>query len=85
MQPGMRYCQAQALVFSVIADSDFGDLNDAQKRYIREKNPNEIRGRMLEEIVLIEIKRALGQGYQVFKYQFLGGEFGMVVYDEKKE
>lgn len=84
MQPGMRYCQAQALVFSVMADPVFSDLNDAQKSYVREKILNEIRGRMLEEIVLIETKRALGQGYQVFKYQFLGGEFDMVVYDEKK-
>lgn len=85
MQPGMRYCQAQALVYSVMADPVFQDLNDAQKNYVREKILNEIRGRMLEEIVLIETKRALGRGYEVFKYQFLGGEFNMVVYDEAKD
>lgn len=82
MQPGMRYCQAQALVYSVMADPAFMDLNDAQKIYVREKILNEIRGRMLEEIVLIETKRALGRGYEVFKYQFVGGEFDMVVYNE---
>lgn len=84
MQPGMRYCQAQALVYSVMADPVFMDLNDSQTSYVREKILNEIRGRMLEEIVLIETKRSLGRGYEVFKYQFLGGEFDMVVYDEMK-
>lgn len=82
MQPGMRYCQAQALVYSIMADSVFKDLNDVQRNYVREKILNEIRGRMLEEIVLIETKRALGRGYEVFKYQFLGGEFDMVVYNK---
>ena len=85
MQPGMRYCQAQALVYSVMADPVFKELNDAQKIYVREKILNEIRGRMLEEIVLIETKRALGHGYEVFKYQFVGGEFDMVVYDKAKD
>ena len=85
MQPGMRYCQAQALVYSVMADPVFKELNDAQKIYVREKILNEIRGRMLEEIVLIETKRALGRGYEVFKYQFVGGEFDMVVYDKAKD
>ena len=85
MQPGMRYCQAQALVYSVMADPVFKELNNAQKIYVREKILNEIRGRMLEEIVLIETKRALGRGYEVFKYQFVGGEFDMVVYDKAKD
>ena len=85
MQPGMRYCQAQALVYSVMADPVFQELNNAQKIYVREKILNEIRGRMLEEIVLIETKRALGRGYEVFKYQFVGGEFDMVVYDKAKD
>ena len=85
MQPGMRYCQAQALVYSIMADPVFSDLSDAQKNYVREKILNEIRGRMLEEIVLIETKRALKRGYEVFKYQFLGGEFDMVVYDKAKD
>lgn len=85
MQPGMRYCQAQALVYSVMADPVFSDLSDSQKNYVREKILNEIRGRMLEEIVLIETKRALRRGYEVFKYQFLGGEFDMVVYDKAKD
>ena len=85
MQPGMRYCQAQALVYSIMADPVFSDLSDAQKNYVREKILNEIRGRMLEEIVLIETKRALGRGYEVFKYQFVGGEFDMVVYDKAKD
>lgn len=84
MQPGMRYCQAQALIYSVTSDFVFDALNDAQKQYVREKILNEIRGRMLEEIVLIETKKALGRGYSVFKYQFVGGEYDMVVYDEKK-
>ena len=55
-------------------------MNDAQKIYVREKILNEIRGRMLEEIVQLETKKA-NPDLEVFKLQFAVGEFDMVVYD----
>ena len=81
LQPGMRFCQAQALVHSLKKDAVFAELNAAEKDYVCGKILDEVRGRMLEEIVLIETQKRLGKKCEVFKYQFIGGEFDMVVYN----
>lgn len=83
MQPGMRFSQAQALVHVLLKDDVFKDLNFSQKNYVTNKILDEVRGRMLEKIVLIECKKALGNEYYVFKYQFLGGEYDMVIYNKE--
>jgi len=84
MQPGMRFCQAQALIHSLLKDKTFNELDYAQKDYVINKILDEIRGRMLEEIVLIECKKSLGNDFKVFKYQFLGGAYDMVLYSKKE-
>ena len=83
-QPGMRYCQAEALVWSLRKDDLFAELSEAEKDYVIEKILEEVKGRMLEEIVLTETKRDLNsRRYDVFKYQFIGGEIDMIIYDKK--
>lgn len=82
-QPGMRYCQAQALVFSLKKDEIFSELNETEKDYVCDKILNEVKGRMLEEIVLYETMKALKNKAEVFKLQFIVGEFDMVVSDVK--
>ena len=83
-QPGMRYCQAEALVWSLRKDELFAELSEAEKDYVIGKILDEVKGRMLEEIVLTETKHALNsRRYDVFKYQFIGGEIDMIVYDKK--
>lgn len=81
-QPGMRYCQAQALVYSLMRDREFSALSEFEKKTVSDRILEEVRGRMLEEIVLLETAKAVGEGYRVFKLQFDAGEFDMVVYDE---
>lgn len=81
-QPGMRYCQAQALVYSLKKDSIFEELNETEKNYVCDKILDEVKGRMLEEIVLHETMRRTENFAEVFKYQFVSGEFDMVVYDK---
>ena len=44
----------------------------------------EVRGRMLEEIVLLETMKALPKGKRAFKLLFDIGEFDMVICDEEK-
>ena len=83
MQPGMRYCQAQALVWSLTQDSYFSGIPETEKEYVSEKILTEVRGRMLEEIILIETARTAGNGRRAFKYQFPGGEIDMIVYDSR--
>lgn len=79
-QPGMRYCQAQALVYSLMQDETFGQLTEDEKTFITNRILEEVRGRMLEDIVLLETMKALGRNYDVFKYQFATGEYDMLIY-----
>lgn len=80
-QPGMRYCQAQALAYAVMKDDKFSLLPDERKNDIVERILEEVRGRMLEDIILLETSKALEKNYCVFKLQFESGEFDMVIRD----
>lgn len=82
-QPGMRYCQAQALVHSLMKDETFLTLEPGQRIAITERLLEEVRGRMLEEIILLETAKALGRNFDVFKLRFARGEFDMVIFDKK--
>lgn len=84
-QPGMRYCQAQALVYSLMRDAVFAQLSDSERNCIAERVSEEIRGRMLEDIILLESMKALGKDYDVFKYRFASGEFDMVIYGKREQ
>ena len=79
-QPGMRYCQAQALVYSLMQYETFGQLTEDEKTFITDRILEEVRGRMLEDIVLLETMTALGRNSDVFKYQFATGEYDMLIY-----
>lgn len=79
-QPGMRYVQAEELVQSIISDAVFAELDIVERNAVLERIRSEIKGRMMEEIVLLETKLAKPD-MQVFKLQFAIGEFDMVVCD----
>ncbi len=83
-QPGMRYCQAQALVYSLLKDEIFFSLSEYEKKMVTERILEEVRGRMMEDIVLLETMKAAGKNCRVFKLQFAVGEFDMVVYDTEE-
>jgi len=80
-QPGMRYSQATELVNSILQDEKFITFSITERAYILERILSEVKGRMLEEIILLETKIANPQK-QVFKLQFSTGEFDMVVADK---
>ena len=82
-QPGMRYCQAQALVYSLQKDPVFECLGEAEKDMVRERILEEVRGRMMEEIVLLETIKTAKKRQRIFKLQFAGAEFDMVVFDSE--
>lgn len=79
-QPGMRYVQAEELVQSVVSDAVFAELDIVERNAVLERIRSEIKGRMMEEIVLLETKLAKPD-MQVFKLQFAIGELDMVVCD----
>ena len=90
VQPGLRYAQAQALVFALGRDDGFRRLAGTKAKALVECILDDVRGRMLEDIVLVETRLALPaspnpfEGFGVFKLQFESGEFDMVVCDNAK-
>lgn len=83
-QPGMRYCQAQALVHSLAKDELFASLSEKEKTMVSERILEEVRGRMMEEIVLLETFKSAKKNKRVFKLTFSVGEFDMAIYDSKE-
>lgn len=83
-QPGMRYCQAQALVYSILKDETFFSLSEYEKKMVTERILEEVRGRMMEDIVLLETMKVAERNSRVFKLQFAADEFDMVVYDTEE-
>lgn len=80
-QPGMRYCQAQALVYALMKDEVFSSYPVKKRKLIENQILEEVRGRMLEEIVLLETIKTLPYYKSAFKLQFQFGEFDMVIAD----
>ena len=83
-QPGMRYCQAQALVHVLLKDPQFSELSEYEKTRVTDRILEEVRGRMMEDIVLLETMKAADRDHRIFKLQFEVGEFDMVIYDQKE-
>ncbi len=82
-QPGIRYSQAEALIKSLMQDEKFRDLSLAERKRVTERIMDEIRGRMMEDIVLLETKLSR-ENCEVFKLQFAVGEFDMVIFDPEE-
>lgn len=83
-QPGMRYAQAESLVKTLMRDDVFRMLSLAERNRVTERILTDIRGRMMEDIVLLETKHAKPK-CEVFQLTFASGEFNMVVFDPDLE
>ncbi|MBQ7915805.1 MAG: AAA family ATPase [Firmicutes bacterium] len=82
-QPGMRYAITKALVYSLMQDEYFGSVSERSKAFIIAKIFDDVKGRMLEDMVLLETHKAASRNEEVFKFMFdQGGEFDMVIYDK---
>lgn len=85
-QPGMRFCQAQALVYSLVKDEQINKLDKRIIKLITDKILEGVLGHMLEDIVIFETKRKLmpkknGNKFEVFQLRFANGEYDMVIYN----
>ena len=83
-QPGMRYCQAQALVHVLMKDPLFQSFSEWEKKLATDKILEDVRGRMMEDIVLLERMRTLPRGKRAFKLILSRKEFDMTVYDTQE-
>lgn len=79
-QPGLRYAQAEALIRQLLLDEQFQNISAVDRGRIAERILDEIRGRMMEDIVLLETRMARTDKH-VFRLQFTIGEYDMVVAD----
>ena len=79
-QPGMRYCQAQALVHVLMKDEAFNSFSQDERDLATEKILEDVRGKMMEDIVLLETVRALPKNRSAFKLILSRSEFDMVIY-----
>lgn len=79
-QPGMRYSQAEALIKSLMQDDMFRGLSFEERKRVTERIIDEIKGRMMEDIVLLETKLSK-KNCEVFRLQFAIGKFDMVVFN----
>lgn len=83
-QPGMRYCQAQALAHILMKDREFIAFSRKERELACEKILEDVRGRMMEDIVLLETARAFSPNRDVFKLTLSRSEVDMVGYDPKE-
>ena len=79
-QPGLRYAQAEAFIRQLLQDEQFQNLSAVDRGWVAERILDEIRGRMMEDIVLLETRKAEPDKH-VFHLQFPVGEYDMVVAD----
>lgn len=82
-QPGLRYSQANELIRQLLLDARFQNISAKERKRIIDRILDEIKGRMMEEIVLLETKKAFPQK-EVFKLKFAVGEFDMVIHDPEE-
>ena len=53
----MRYCQAQALVYALMEDKDLMQYSPNERKEICDLILDDVKGRMLEDIVILETKK----------------------------
>ena len=79
-QPGLRYSQAKSFIESLSSDGVFNNLSAEDRKRVITRILNEIKGRMIEDVILLETRKAKPDK-NVFKLQFADGEFDMTVND----
>lgn len=83
IQPGMRYCQIQNLIDSLMDGERFLALSEVEKQKLAALALERVREQMVEETIFLETEKALENHYKVYKLQFNAGDYDMVVYDTK--
>lgn len=84
IQPGLRYYQTRVLADTLLEDSDFKILSESDKRAVLEKLDSGIKGKILEDILIIDMSKGqYNDGrYEVIPYRdFLGREFDITISD----
>lgn len=65
-------------------DPSFASASEFERKLATDKILEDVRGRMMEEIILLETVKALPKHQRAFKLLLARGEFDMVIYDSEK-
>lgn len=84
IQPGMRYCQIQELIYDLMDGERFTSLSEVDKQKLAVQALKQVGEQMLEETIFLETERALETYHKVYKLQFNPGDYDMVVYDTRE-
>ena len=79
IQVGMRYSIVKALVYSLIQDKYFANININDKTYIINKILEDVKGKLLEEIIILDINNRNNKNIKAFKYKFDIGEVDLII------
>ena len=69
----------------MLQDKAFNNLSERLKLLVNERILEDVRGRMLEDIVLFETMQAANKKHLVCKLKFSVGEYDMLVYDKEHD
>ena len=87
VQPGLRFCQAEALVFSLENNAEFQKASRDVQEKIKSIILSDVAGELLEEIVMLSVTRKCRSDskkrYDACKLQFFDGEIDMLLYDKE--
>ena len=78
-QPGLRYSLAKGLLETLLNNSKVISLSQKDLELLLATLLNDVKGRMLEDIVLLETKKSCAK--LSFQAEFQFGEIDMVIYD----
>ncbi|WP_317395503.1 AAA family ATPase [Faecalicoccus pleomorphus] len=89
-QPGIRYSEAKSLVDTLAWRSTLNRHSESTLLQIENEILNAVKGKLLEDLILLNTQKALGDDFKVFQLQFnpvygvvqRQGEFDMIVYQK---
>ena len=84
-QPGMRYCQVEALIHDLLRDKLFASFSEQEKRLACEELLEGVREAMMREVVLLDTACAAPRNKRVFKLNLSRGWLDMVIYDSETD
>lgn len=86
-QPGLRYSQTEALLDILSEDASFNEFGERERNLAKSKIREDVMGRMLEDIVLLETAKVLERqdAKRTFKLLLGKGEIDMVIYDAESD
>lgn len=78
--PGWRYAQGEGEIRRRLQDPLFGQLSLTERNRVGERALEELRGRLLQDLILTETQRAYPH-CRVFRLEFTAGAFDIVIFD----